>query len=80
MDERGEREGKEEVEKTGTQMFAAGSEENGSKRTHRHQHARTATPRLVGESPEPRWSLDRPLVGGAPVGERQAVTHHLIWR
>lgn len=55
VDGRGEREGKEEVKKTGTQMFAAGSEENRSKRTDRHKHARTATPRLVGESPEPCW-------------------------
>lgn len=41
MKEAGEREGKEEVKKTGTQTFAAGREQV---RTHRHKHARTAAP------------------------------------
>lgn len=38
-------------------------------------HARTATPCLIGTSPKPRWGLQRPLVGGAPLGQHGAVTH-----
>lgn len=78
-DETGEREGKAEVKKTGTQTFAAGSEENRSK-THRQTHtrARTATPCLVGRSPEPRGYFHRPPGGRGSSGRapgRRASSH-----
>lgn len=67
----------------GEHMFAAGLEQNRSERTDRHEHARSATPRLVGKPPKPRWYLNRPLVGGAPPpggrGQHRAVTHPLTW-
>lgn len=71
--QRGEREGQEEDRKRNT-MFAAGSE------THRQTQTCTYSYTVSGRGvPEPRRCSDRPLVGGAPVGERRAVTRQLIW-
>lgn len=72
VEETGEREGKEEVKKTGRQTSAAGWKRRGT-----HGQTLTCSHTAPAGGAEPCHCFPRPLVGGAPVGKRRAVTHPL---